>query len=346
MLLGHTSYYFNSLWKQFDPFNPLFPSWTQFALRYAGYLCAPGFLMMAGAMVWWSFQKRFEKVNSSWAAQWHFIQRGLFLVAVQMTWVNSSWGGFNQFQPFHLGIIACIGISVILLTLIVNTSWYIRLSIGVLVLLVHPFLVTIPYDSNIMWQQVLMQTFVDAGSFNKYPVLPWFGLAVLGSVMATGWLKIWQTNRKRILMGLLIASLSIGLAFIIRLSEGFGSVFTFSKFFSVSFFVDQKYPPTLFMNLLFFGLVVLGVTSFIAIGWALPSLLKVFSVPGKTPLFFYGMHIAILGVFTRIFPTLYRSGNEITALVGFAILLMIMLPLCNWFYRVKRRSSNYFIQLI
>jgi len=61
MLMGHSSYYFNSIWLHLDPLDPLFPDWAQFALRYAGYLCAPGFLMMNGAMVWWSFHRRIVK---------------------------------------------------------------------------------------------------------------------------------------------------------------------------------------------------------------------------------------------------------------------------------------------
>lgn len=50
MLLDHSSYYFNSLWNHFDPLDSVFPNWSQFILRFVGYLCAPGFLMMAGAI--------------------------------------------------------------------------------------------------------------------------------------------------------------------------------------------------------------------------------------------------------------------------------------------------------
>lgn len=346
MLLGHTSYYFNAIWKQLDPFDPLFPSWPQFALRYAGYLCAPGFLMMAGAMVWWSYHQRIDKGASDRAARWHFIQRGIFLIVAQMTWVNSSWGGFKEFQPLHLGIIACIGISVILLTLIIKTPWYVRLLVAIVSLVAHVFLLRITYNPEVFWQQALMQTFIDAGDFNKYPVLPWFALAVLGSVMANGWLKIWKTDKQRILMGLSIAAIALLLAIIVRMGRGFGNIFPFSEFFSYSFLIDQKYPPSLFMNLWFFALVVIGVTIFIGIGKIAPWLLKVFSIPGKVPLFFYGVHLAILGVFTRFVPSVYREGGVLTSLIGLAAMLVVMLPLCWWFYSVKRRSRNYFIQMI
>ncbi|NOX48667.1 MAG: DUF1624 domain-containing protein [Chlorobi bacterium] len=346
MIVGHSSYYLNSIWKNLDPFDPLFPSWAQFALRYAGYLCAPGFLMTAGAMVWWSYHRRVAKGVPDWTARWHLVQRGIFLIIAQMTWVNSSWGGFSSFNPGHLGIIACIGISVIFLTMIIDKSWQLRLIVGLAILVIHPFLLKISYNPEIVWQKVLMQTFVDAGKFNKYPVLPWFALASLGSVMATGWLSIWKTDRQRILWGLGIAATSFLVAIAIRMGRGFGNTYPFSDFGSYSFFLDQKYPPTLFMNLWFFASVVLGVSLFIAIGKTAPKLLAVFSIPGKVPLFFYGMHLAIFGIFVKRFDLFYREGGVLASLIGVVAMLIVLLPLCKWFYGVKRRSNNYFIKMI
>lgn len=346
MLLGHSSYYFNSIWINLDPFDPLVPTLGQFILRYIGYLCAPGFLMMAGAMVWWSYHRRVAKGVADWTARWHLIQRGLFLVLVQIIWVNSSWGGFKEFQPGHLGIIATIGISMVFLTMIVKTHWLIRLCIALAILFIHPFLLQITYNPSITWQEVLMQTFVDAGDFNKYPVLPWFALATLGSVMATGWLSLWKTDKQRILMGLMIAATAIIAAFVVRMGRGYGNIFPFSDPGSYSFFFDQKYPPSLFMNLFFFGLVVLGVTTFIAIGKVAPKLLVPFSIPGKVPLFFYAVHLAILGIFVKRIDFFYREGGVLESLIGLAIMLLIMLPLCLWFFGVKSRSKNYIISMI
>ncbi|NCC73665.1 MAG: DUF1624 domain-containing protein, partial [Sphingobacteriia bacterium] len=292
------------------------------------------------------YNRRISKGIGDWQARWYFIQRGLLLVIIQMTWVNSSWGGFQTFRPFHLGIIASIGISMILLTLIIRWKWYARLGVGLFIMLLHAVLLDIDYDSTVIWQRVVMQTFVDAGDFNKYPVLPWFAMAVLGSVMANGWLKLWETDTKRILSGLAIAGCAFGLAIFIRMQRGFGNIDLFSDFFSYSFLVDQKYPPSLFMNLWFFGLVVLGVTFFIAIGKIVPKLLVIFTIPGKVPMFFYGVHLAILGVFTRLFPQYYREGGVNTALIGLVLMLLVMLPLCRWFYGIKRRSNNYLIQMI
>jgi len=302
--------------------------------------------MMNGAMVWWAYQKRIIKGTTDWSARWHLIQRGLFLVLVQITWVNSSWGGFSEFKPAHLGIISTIGISMILLTLIVNMRWQIRLGIALAILLLYPFLLKISYNPEVLWERVLMQAFIDSGDFNKYPILPWLALAILGSVMATGWLKGWSTDKKKITYSLAIGVISILIATFIRMERGFGNIFPFSDFGSYSFFLDQKYPPSLYHHLWFFGWVVLGVGAIIFINKIFPKLLNVLSTVGRVPLFFYCVHIAILGIISKRIGLFYHEGEVLETLIGFAIMLIVMLPLAKWFGGIKQRSNNYIIKLI
>ena len=346
MVLGHSNYYLNSIWKQLDPLDPMFASWGQFALRYMGYLCAPGFLMMNGAMVWYSYQRRRAAGHSAAAARWHLVQRGLFLVLVQITWVNSSWGGFTAFRPDHLGIIACIGISMCLLTAVVHTRWPWRLGLALGLIAAHPFLLGIPCDGSSRWSTILMQTFVDSGTFNKYPVIPWFALALMGSVMATGWIDAWKTTRRRVTWSLAISAAALGLATAVRMGRGWGNLFPFSHFGHWSFFLDQKYPPSVYHILWFFGAVVAGVAMFQMIGHALPRLVAPFGVIGRVPLFFYCVHIALFGIFSKRIGIYYHEGAVTASLVGWAIMLAVMMPLAGWFGGVKRRSRNYFIRMI
>jgi uncharacterized membrane protein len=346
MVLGHSSYYFNSIWRHFDPLDPLFASWDQFALRYMGYLCAPGFLMMNGAMVWYSYTRRRAAGHSSGAAKWHLIQRGLFLVLVQVLWVNSSWGGFRVFRPGHLGIIGCIGISMCLLALLVNTRWHVRLILALALFAVHPLLLRIPYDADNVWSTALMQTFIDSGDFNKYPVIPWFGIALMGSMMAVGWLRAWKTTRQRVVLSLWIAALALLIATAVRMGRGYGNLFPFTELGHYSFFLDQKYPPSIHHALWFFGCVVGGVAAFQWIGHTLPKLLAPLRMIGRVPLFYYCVHIALLGIFSKRLGIYYREGEVTASLVGWVVMMAVMLPLTAWFGGVKRRSRNYFIRLI
>jgi uncharacterized membrane protein len=346
MALGHSSGYFNGAWKTLDMFDPLFSGPGQFGLRYMGYLCAPGFLMMNGAVSWFSYTRRIVDGSSQWQAKWHIMQRGLFLILVQLTWVNAAWLAFRRMNFTHIGIISTIGISMCLLALFINWRWYVRLAIALLVLAVHPLLISIKYDAAIAWQRVLMQTFIDAGSFNKYPVLPWFALATMGSVMATGWFVSWKTPRARIAWSLAIGFAAIALAAFVRMGRGYGNLSPFDTLGSYSFFLDTKYPPSLFHNMWFFGSVCVMVGVIHLIGEAVPFLVRWLGAIGKVPLFFYCAHIAILSLVADRFGLYYRQGAVIASFVGWVALLVVMYPLAKWFGGVKARSKNKIIQLI
>jgi len=346
MALGHSSGFFNGVWKSLHMFDPLFADPGQFGLRYMGYLCAPGFLMMNGAVSWFSFTRRRGEGHSMWAAKWHLIERGLFLILVQVTWVNASWIGFRRLNLPHLGIIATIGISMCLLALFINWRWYARLAVALVVLAVHPLMLSISYDSNVFWQRFVMQTFIDAGDWNKYPVLPWFALGTLGSVMATGWFSTWKTPKQRILWSCGIGLGAILLATAVRLGRGYGNTTVFDTFFSYSFFLDQKYPPNLFHNLWFFGSVCFMVGVIHLVGEIVPFTVRWLGTIGRVPLFFYCVHIAILSIVADRFGVYYRQGAVIASFVGWVALLLVMYPLSKWFAGVKARSKNKIIQLI
>ena len=65
MALGHSNYYFNAAWLSLDPLDPFFDNFGQFVLRYMGYLCAPGFLMMNGAMMSYAYWRRIAAGESA-----------------------------------------------------------------------------------------------------------------------------------------------------------------------------------------------------------------------------------------------------------------------------------------
>ncbi len=346
MALGHSSGFFNGAWKTLDMFDPLFENWGQFALRYMGYLCAPGFLMMNGAVSWYSFHRRTLAGAPIGKTRWHLIERGIFLILVQTFWVNQTWLGFSKIDLLHTGIIATIGISMILLSFLHDKPWWARLGVALTVFLVHPLLLTIKYDAGVMWQEILMQTFIDAGDWNKYPVLPWFALAAMGSVMAEGWFVRWKTPRQRIAWSWGIGLAALLVATAVRLSRGWGNATDFWQFGHISFFLDSKYPPNLFHNIWFFGTVSFMVGVMDLIGQFAMPLVRWLGIVGRVPLFFYALHIPILAIVAYRFGVYYRQGGVAASLIGWVALLVVMLPLAYWFGKVKARNKNHIIQLI
>jgi uncharacterized membrane protein len=344
MALGHSNYYFNHVWFAFDYRDPFFNSTGQFWLRYMGYLCAPGFLMMNGAMVYWAFKRRIKSGATVRHARWDFITRGLFLIAVQVVWVNASWGGFKGLRLDHISIIATIGISMILLAFMIDWKWWARALLAGVLFFSHPFLLKIPYDLK-SWTHFPMQLFVDSGKFNLYPVIPWFALALVGSVMAHMWFEKWQSHAERSTKSMVIGITLMLIGMLIRVGRGYGNLLPYSDFFSWSFFLDQKYPPSLFHQFWFSGAVIFLVGLFCRIGMH-SNILKPLGTIGKVPLFFYAVHIPLLAIFTKRLGFFYREGAVLESFIGLACLLVVMYPLAIWFGGVKRRTNNRIIKMI
>jgi uncharacterized membrane protein len=344
MALGHSNYYFNSAWLSLDPLDPFFDNTPQFLLRYMGYLCAPGFLMMNGAMVYYVFKRRLGNGEAVRTINWGLIQRGLFLVAVQVVWVNASWSGFAGLRLNHFGIIATIGMSMALLTLMARWNWKWRALTAGLLFLGHPLLLRIPYDMDgpaHYW----MQLFIDSGHFTKYPLIPWFALAVVGSVMAHFWFEVWTDPRRRSRNTMITGLVLIGLAWVVRLGQGFGNIFAWDTFFSYSFFLVQKYPPSLAHQFWFSGAVIFMVGIFDFIDFRSPVLRPLAKV-GRVPLFFYVVHIPLLAIFTRRLGFFYHEGAVKESLIGWVVLLVVMAPLVIWFGGVKRKSRAWLVRMI
>lgn len=346
MALGHAQYYANSAWNFFDPLDPTFDTWGQFGIRYMGYLCAPGFLVMNGAMVWWAWQRRVRKGAPAGRATWEIAQRALFLIAVQLVWVNASWSGFERLRLDHFGIIATIGAAMLLLLPLMRVGWKIRAGAAAAAAVGHAFLLRIPYDVDGP-ARFVMQLFVDAGDFNKYPVLPWFALACWGSVMAHWWFERWSTDRERAAKSAAIGAALIVAAMALRQwGGGFANIWPSGEFLSWSFVLVQKYPPSLTHEVWFAGAVTLMVGVVAWLGLWLRWSVAWLGVVGKVPLFFYAVHIPILAIPMKRFDLYYHRGGVLESFVTWGLLLAVMMPLAVWFAGVKRRNRSWLIRMI
>lgn len=348
MGLDHASNYFNGVWQRVTYDNFLFDSPGQFVIRYLSYLCAPGFLMLAGAMVWLALERRTEAGLTPWQVRPAFIQRGAFLILVQLLWVNASWSGLARIRLDHFGIIACIGAGIILLALVARWRWWLRLGLALAIILIHPLMLRIPYDAESQTIAMrLMQLFIDSGKWNLYPVLPWFALAAFGSVAGEAWFKHWKTEGARARRTLLVALAGLALFAVVRMTAGYGNILPCDNVGTVSFFFVQKYPPSLAHNFLLPGLVMLCAVLLMVVGTRLRWLLHPLEVYGRTPFFFYVVHIPLLAVLTKRTGLLpYREGEVGAALIAWVGLLIVMYPVCRWFGAVKARSRSGLIRMM
>jgi uncharacterized membrane protein len=236
----------------------------------------------------------------------------------------------------------------VLLSLIARWRWWQRLALGLGIVLIHPFLLQIPYDAaTLSLKTRLMQLWIDSGSWNLYPVLPWFALATFGSVAGEAWFRIWSREQDRRRLTFFAALGALALFFFVRIPEGYGNILPFDRIGSISFWFIQKYPPSLAHNFLFPGLVLLCAALLMIVGTRLRSLLHPLEVYGRTPFFFYVIHIPLLALVTRRTGLLpWKEGDVGTALLAWVGLLIVMYPICRWFAGVKAKTRNPLIRMM
>src|SRR3984885_14933112 len=84
MAIDHTRDYFSS--AAIDPADPVHSWPALFFTRWITHLCAPGFILLAGASVYLQRQRK-----SAATLTRSLIQRGLWLIVIEVTVVSFGW---------------------------------------------------------------------------------------------------------------------------------------------------------------------------------------------------------------------------------------------------------------
>jgi len=342
---------------------PVFYSVLPFLTRFVTHLCAPGFFFLMGVGMVLFARSHQERGWSRAAVIRHFWLRGAVLIALKLLVVNRIWawapGGWGI--QVYIGVLIALAGTMMLgslllwlrpaLLLVVTVGlmvgvellmpdpsrWGPGLSLVQLVLLVPGGIVG-PQGEALVW--------------SNYPILPWLGLVALG--MAVGqWLD-------RDSVGVRRQAWKIGVAFLagfalLRYLDGFGNIRPRMGNSWMEYLTLVKYPPSITFVLLTMGLNLI-------LWWALwrlseraPAVVQPLAVFGRTPLFFYVLHLLLFAALGHLFTP---SGSSILAMYSprrspvaagwstygteyqyWLLGLVILFPLCWWYGRLKQRPS-------
>jgi uncharacterized membrane protein len=191
-----------------------------------------------------------------------------------------------------------------------------------------------------------------------YPALPWIGVGALGYGLGPLFLKP-AIPRDRTLY--LAGGAALALFVVLRFSNLYGdprpwSVQRDSVFTLLSFLNVTKYPPSLLYLLVTLGGAALTLPALARAGKRIGDALTVF---GRTPLFFYVLHlyVGVLAALALTFARGYslqdvaawaKSGGPppefgvglAGAYVAWILIVLALYPLCRWFAEVKRRRRD------
>jgi uncharacterized membrane protein len=307
MALDHVRDYFGLALTSPEDLATTTPGW--FWTRWITHLCATVFVLLAGSSAWLRGHK-----SGVPALARYLLVRGALLIALDATWITFSW--YFEYKVLILQVLWALGCGMILLA---GLTWLPRAA----VMLVAALLV-LPHNALDGWHPAgaLWKAWHDGGyvplggGFGvafMYPLMPWLGLMAAG--YALGPVFLWERARRtRFLLG---AAALLAVAFVaLRAANLYGDPGPWSPqgrgamFDLMSFMRVHKYPPSLLY---------LCVTG--SIGLCLlalfervrgPRLLAVF---GRTPMFFYLVHIALAHVLAGIYYVV-RYGSLPTVVDG------------------------------
>ena len=295
--------HFDGLAGLHDPLDVDTTTWFFYLTRWITHLCAPGFVLLAGASA--GFQR--QRATSIPALSKFLWTRGVALIFIELVLVRIV-ASFNFDLRFfgNLQVIWAIGVSMIALSAFVYLPDRAILAVGLVIVCGHNALdgVTVPVwrgpgdPTPSLWDKLWM-LFHQPGFFPlygadgpvvraRYPLLPWIGLIAVGYAFANLW-TMDAARRRRLLWQLSVAMIVAFIA--LRLTHLYGDNMpwhaqdTFAKTVG-SFMNVQKYPPSLLFMLATLAPCLLAL-SVVDRRTLTGPLARVLITYGRVPMFYY-----------------------------------------------------------
>jgi uncharacterized membrane protein len=357
MALDHV----RGLWSPLDPVNIATTTPALFATRWITHLCAPTFVLLAGAGAGLSSIRKPKNELSRF-----LLTRGLWLIVLELTVVKfgfDNWTFWN-WHSLPCKVIWAIGWSVIALAGLIYLPMRAIVAVGLVLVVGHNALDGISPDQfgslSWVWKFLHVQSVVgDKTGWHfgvEYPLVPWVGVMALGYALGV-YLARSELDRARLFAR---AGLVLVLAFaVLRAFDVYGDLHAWSIEDTstktvLSFMNVTKYPPSLDFLCVTLGLASLLLAVFERMRGALYDILQVF---GRVPLFYYLLHLILISqtadLFFRLRDGAWSSRDNVgtvewayslPVIYGIWIALVIVLyPACRWFAGVKARRNAWWL---
>jgi len=326
-----------------------------FLLRFVTHYCAPIFIFLAGTVLAISTIRRLRRGESEISVTQHLIKRGIVLLFLESFFVSPAFA-----VPWiYFGVIACIGVSIIIFSVARKLPTKLILAIGVLIVLNHSFLDIsfIPSDPNWGWY---LRGIIHEPNFDRwpyyalYPIIPWIG------VMSIGWAfgnflesKTVEDIRKLRNPLYLTGAASIIIFIIVRYLNGYGNLLPRMGNTLIDWLYVSKYPPSVAFLLWTLGGMCLMLGTGIVLeerGMLDNRLVSGVLTIGRNPLFFYLTHLWLY----RARGPLYAPDRDIPPfflrlpklLAFWAVGIVVLWYLCKEYEKLKKQYPKPILQYI
>jgi uncharacterized membrane protein len=334
---------------------PPFINTTWFLLRFISHFCAPTFIFLAGTVLAISTIRRLRKGESEKKVTLHLIKRGLVLLLLEAAIVSPAFS-----LPWtYFGVIACIGVCLIIFSIVRKLPTSVVLVAGIFIVLNHSFLNLsfIPTEPNWGWYlRVIIHepNFERWPYFGLYPIIPWIGVMSIGWAFGNFLEPKTQEDLQKLKKPLLIIGAILIISFLaVRYLNGFGNLLLRRGNTLVDWLYVSKYPPSLAFLLLTLGGMCLMLGAGIYIENKSLTKNRIVSgvlTIGRNPLFFYLVHLWIYRARwpdfepINLVPPFYLCLPETFLFWGVGII--ILWYLCKEYEKIKREFPKPILQYI
>jgi uncharacterized membrane protein len=336
---------------------PLSP--PDFLTRWATHLCAPTFLLLAGAGIALSGARAAARGESTAAFDRHLVRRGLVLIALELTLVSMYWRAAERFPsatpglPVFVQVLFALGGGFIALAWLRHLSARAQLALAAAVLVGAEFARLATLDGGLRGP-FAVQLLATGGLWSwtpgddpwafdamvLYPLLPWLPVLLLGHALGQSFAARGLRPRHLALLGL--ASLA-GFA-LLRGFDGFGNMGLHRRTPELLEWLHcSKYPPSASFLAMELGLVALLLAALAAAERGLARLprLDPVLVLGQVPLFFYLLHLPMIGALMALglLPP-HGGGSAGGSWLRALLVVACCWPLCALYRRYKQRQRG------
>jgi uncharacterized membrane protein len=373
MALDHTRDFFHS-GASIDPMENPDVSLPVALTRWITHFCAPVFVLLAGTSAGLMVARKSPRDLCAF-----LLTRGLWLLFVEVfiisTAITFSPGGIEQFDGRILAfmqVIFAIGISMVLLAFAQFLGRWPCLVAGAVILLAHNLLdgrwpePELVADTGApLWVALHSPMSTVAGPFHfmfLYPVLPWFGVMLLGFGASLLFEREPAARNRALLQwGLAITALFL----VLRFLDVYGDPNHWeTRARGVATFIDflntTKYPP----SLQFLAMTLGPAAIFCAFADRMRGFFKdAFVMFGRVPFAFYVAHFYLLHVLSVMlgtwqgfgagqmttFPLFYPRGYGVSlplVYLVWALVIVLLYPFCRWVAAVKTRSRAWWLSYV
>jgi len=355
MALDHASFFIARMHSRefWGTALPDYASALPFLLRLVSHLCAPGFFFLMGVGMALMAAARCREGWSHGRLTRFFLVRGALLIGMQLLVENPAWGlafvygvpgsfvsrggslpGGGEGFAVYFGVLFALGGVMMVLAPALRWQWRFHLAFALGAVLLTQWLTPGPEASHRLYPEGLRVLMIPGRTGQVvvfYPVIPWLGVAALGVLFGQCLAGAGDDKRPFRWVGL-AGGILLMLFFLIR-SQGWPGNFHLPAPGWIGFLNVTKYPPSLA-----FLCLTMGVNGLLLATLSLQSveqgrLLRVLSVFGRTPLFFYVIHLYLYGLMGWLVPS---GVTPVRMLLFWLAGLVVLYPLCQRYYRFKQ----------